>query len=389
MKALPESAKLLRPALSTRIQQARKWLLCHLLTTLLLAAAIQGSAQAHPLALNKAILTLLDDSVVMVLTLPANAFPNLVLDDDGDGQVSLAELRMHQAQLESAVRSGIQVFDGQGPLPLDTIALNFEGADAERPQATLAIVAQWRTRQPLKPERWRIDIWGKGESAIDALITNSVGSAQNGQQQSLIFSPERREQFLFPSASTVVVDYFGLGALHILQGPDHLLFLLIVVLTDLGWGALLLTLSAFTLGHACTLTLTVFNAWSLSPAIAEPAIALTIVLMALFDARARQFGRAVASWHRIALVFACALIHGLGFSSALQTLGFTRDHVWASLLGFNLGIEAIQILIASTAVFIVAQAKRQNAPRTMLYLRRLWLGAAIGLASLWFIQRLP
>jgi hypothetical protein len=389
MKVLPDCAKPLMIELDMRIQHARKWLLCRLLATLLLAAAIEASAQAHPLALNKATLTLLDHSVVMVLTLPANAFPNLALDDDGDGQVSLAELRMHQAQLENAVRSGIQVFDGQGALPLETIALSFEGPDAERAQTTLAIVAQWRTRQPLKPERWRIDLWAKGESAIDALIMRSDGSPDNGQQQSVIFSPERPEQNLFPSAKSVLVDYFGLGALHILQGPDHLLFLLVVVFAQLSWGALLLTLSAFTLGHACTLALTALYAWSLAPAVAEPAIALTIVIMALYDARARQLGLAVASWQRVALVFFCALIHGLGFSSALKALGLSGNHVWTSLLGFNLGIEAIQVLIAGAAVLLVAQARRRNRPETLLYLRRLWLGVAIGLASLWFMQRLP
>jgi hypothetical protein len=73
----------------------------------------------------------------------------------------------------------------------------------------------------------------------------------------------------------------------------------------------------------------------------------------------------------------------------LKALGLSGNHVWTSLLGFNLGIEAIQVLIAGAAVLLVAQARRRNRPETLLYLRRLWLGAAIGLASLWFMQRLP
>jgi hypothetical protein len=134
----------------------------------------------------------------------------------------------------------------------------------------------------------------------------------------MVFSAARQQQRLFPSAGAVLTDYMVLGARHILDGPDHLLFLLVVLATGMGWAALVITLSAFTLGHATTLALGVLGQWRVSPTLAEPAIALTIVLMALLDERARRRGVTIPLVQRMALVFACALVHGLGFAAAVS-----------------------------------------------------------------------
>lgn len=99
-----------------------------------------------------------------------------------------------------------------------------------------------------------------------------------------------------------------MGAEHVLQGLDHLLFLLFVLAAGWHWRTLFAVLTCFTAGHALTLVLSVWVGWSVPSSIVEPAIAATIVGMMLFDFWSRSCIRFQANVGRLALVFLCALI---------------------------------------------------------------------------------
>jgi hypothetical protein len=138
--------------------------------------------------------------------------------------------------------------------------------------------------------------------------------------------------------------FLGLGFEHILDGLDHLLFLLCLVVPlrrDLR--RLVLIVTAFTAGHSVTL---IGAAFGLAPAglwfppLVETAIALSILYMAVENVMAARV-RA-----RAAIAFAFGLVHGFGFSFALtNTLQFAGDHLLTSLLAFNLGLELGQLLV--------------------------------------------
>ena len=134
------------------------------------------------------------------------------------------------------------------------------------------------------------------------------------------------------------------GFEHILDGADHLLFLLCLVvpfrreLRRLVW-----IVTAFTAGHSVTL---IGSAYGLAPTalwfppLVETLIALSIFYMAVENVVAPN-GRT-----RAAIAFGFGLVHGFGFSFALQnTLQFAGDHVLTSLLSFNVGIELGQLLV--------------------------------------------
>ena len=72
---------------------------------LLIGICALPAAQAHLMAVQRATLNITQDGAYMVLSLPSDAFSGLAMDDDGDGKLSIAELRAHQAQLEQAVFS--------------------------------------------------------------------------------------------------------------------------------------------------------------------------------------------------------------------------------------------------------------------------------------------
>ena len=135
-----------------------------------------------------------------------------------------------------------------------------------------------------------------------------------------------------------------LGFWHILDGPDHLLFLLCLVIPLQRLRDLVGAATAFALGHSVTLIGSAFGMapdalWF--PALVEFLIAVSIILMALENLLGDS------GWmRRWALALAFGLIHGFGFSFALrESMQFAGRHVLPSLLAFNLGIEAGQLLV--------------------------------------------
>jgi hypothetical protein len=153
----------------------------------------------------------------------------------------------------------------------------------------------------------------------------------------------------FQAARTFTASGFG----HILNGPDHLLFLLclVVPLRRFGW-RLVGVVSAFTLGHCATL---IAAAYRLVPAggwfapLVEFVIALSIFYMAFENAVKPDLRR------RWMLAAAFGLVHGFGFSFMLQSqLQFAGSHLLLSLLGFNLGIELGQLLVLAIVLPVLA-----------------------------------
>jgi len=139
--------------------------------------------------------------------------------------------------------------------------------------------------------------------------------------------------------------FVELGLFHILDGTDHLLFILCLVIPFRRLKPLVLVVTAFTLAHSITLIASAFNfapdaLWF--PPLVETAIAASIVYMALENIVGPDHLRQ----SRWAIALAFGLVHGFGFSFALrQTLQFAGSHVLTSLVAFNIGVELGQILV--------------------------------------------
>jgi hypothetical protein len=197
--------------------------------------------------------------------------------------------------------------------------------------------------------------------------------------------------------------FFQLGFGHIVTAGamDHILFLavLAVVYRARDWREALWVISAFTVGHSVTLALAVSGVLRMSGPVVEFLIPLTIVAAAIENLVMRD--RASASRARryrplLAAVF--GLVHGTGFAGYLQSLFIERIAV--PLVGFNVGIEAGQILVlvvigAALAGVdaVLGRAQRVSlVPRTMpvLRFRIVGLSLMIGLvAAVWAVERRP
>jgi len=133
------------------------------------------------------------------------------------------------------------------------------------------------------------------------------------------------------------------GFLHILEGTDHLLFLLCLVIPFRRLGQLALIVTAFTVAHSITL---IASAYDLGPGalwfppLIETLIAISILYMAIENVLGTNLGR------RWMITFGFGLVHGFAFSFALrETLQFAGSHLLTSLLSFNLGVELGQLLV--------------------------------------------
>ncbi len=132
------------------------------------------------------------------------------------------------------------------------------------------------------------------------------------------------------------------GFFHILEGTDHLLFLLCLVIPFRKFGQLVLLVTAFTVAHSITLIASAYNLgpdalWF--PPLIETLIAISILYMAIENVLGSNVGR------RWLITFGFGLVHGFAFSFALrETLQFAGSHLLTSLLSFNLGVELGQLL---------------------------------------------
>src|SRR5262245_29039780 len=160
--------------------------------------------------------------------------------------------------------------------------------------------------------------------------------------------------------ATVLRRYGALGVEHILSGPDHLLFLLALVLLVRGWRQLALTITAFTAAHSLSLALAVLGLVHLPSAPVETLIAASIVPVAIEALRPPGASPTLMGHAPWLAAFSFGLLHGLGFATALTELGLPRDHLPAALASFNLGVEAGQLLVGALVLLPVRWLQRQS-----------------------------
>lgn len=183
----------------------------------------------------------------------------------------------------------------------------------------------------------------------------------------------------------VLGTFVPAGAYHIAIGPDHLLFLLGLILLGGTLGRLGLIATAFTAGHSVTLSLAALNVFSPPPGLVEPLIALSIVLVGvdnLLVGEAAPQNRDLRPW--MAGLF--GLVHGFGFANVLREFGLPREALGWSLFGFNLGVEIGQVALVLPAAAVLAWLRRAS---PMAARRVAMVGSVVVVlaGAYWFVQR--
>jgi hydrogenase/urease accessory protein HupE len=176
--------------------------------------------------------------------------------------------------------------------------------------------------------------------------------------------------------------YLRLGFRHIVpEGADHILFVLGLFFLGVTWRKLISQTSVFTIAHATTLFLSTYGIFSLPGRYVEPAIALSIAVIALENVFRPKLGP-----ERLAIVFGFGLIHGLGFASSLSDVPFPRRDFLIALLGFNFGVDFGQLFVIGLAFLAVGWFRNKTWFRMRIAIPSSLAIAAVGL--FWAGQRI-
>jgi hydrogenase/urease accessory protein HupE len=207
----------------------------------------------------------------------------------------------------------------------------------------------------------------------DALMTQAILGTD---RQQIEYYPGTRQ-----GTVAVIRKFAASGVHHILIGPDHLLFLIGLLLLGGSLRQLVLVVSAFTLAHSVTLSLAALRLVSPPAWIVEPAIALSIVFVGADNLTVRN-GRDVRAW----IAFAFGLVHGFGFANVLREMDLPPRALGWSLFSFNLGVEIGQLLVvvAVSSALAAVRAKSEAAGRRLAFVGSVVVIAA---GTFWFIQR--
>ena len=196
-----------------------------------------------------------------------------------------------------------------------------------------------------------LGVTGLAENQASAIVMLSMNDGRHYQGLVNAESP-RFSVPAQPDKPSVMTEYSKLGAEHIWEGPDHLMFVFGLLLLVGGGSRLLWTITAFTLGHSVTLALITLGFFTYPVPLIEFAIALSIFLLALELAKKAQGIRKESLPRRYPWSFAggFGLLHGMGFAGALAEIGLPQGSVPLALLFFNIGIEVGQILFVVTVM---------------------------------------
>ncbi|WP_162309374.1 HupE/UreJ family protein [Cohnella abietis] len=173
-------------------------------------------------------------------------------------------------------------------------------------------------------------------------------------------------------------SFFKLGMTHILEGYDHLLFLFSLLIARQTFKQYATMITAFTIAHSITLSLTVLGFINVPGWFVEPAIALSICYVAVENIVRKKVS------YRWVLTFLFGLIHGMGFADILSEMDIPRSELATDLISFNLGIETIQVTLVAILLLPLVLLHRWKFSR-----RAVISGSAIAfiLGAYWLVSR--
>lgn len=180
--------------------------------------------------------------------------------------------------------------------------------------------------------------------------------------------------------------YVNLGIDHILRGIDHLLFVLGLIWLVRGSWMLVRTITAFTIGHSLSLAAATFGWVGVPERPLNAAIALSIVFVGVEIVKLQRGQVGLTARYPWVVAFAFGLLHGLGFATALTTLGIPQVTLPFALLFFNVGVEIGQLAFVAVVLALIWAHRQAEAtlPRWGAALPAYAIGSV---AAFWFLAR--
>ena len=320
----------------------------------------------------------------------------LQLDSNHDGEIAWPEIEHRREDIESYLRSHLK--------------LRTNGAEAGLSFDKLMYGAQ--EGEPFILSRLAADAAGEiGRLDVDYSllfdrhpdhrghleIVWSGDGLHHGKHEATIFARTGAMSFTRATASEAgFVQLLQSGIWHIWTGYDHVLFLLVLLIPavfkrtatgreavpDFGgaFARVVVIVSAFTVAHSITLTCAAMHWITLPGRLVESAIAASVFVAALLNFLPTTAG-VRGAW----LAFGFGLLHGFGFAGVLSEVDAEGTPLWRTLIAFNLGVEAGQLVIVAAFLPIAYLLRNTRFYRTGVVYGG---SSAAGLCALfWFWMR--
>ncbi len=207
------------------------------------------------------------------------------------------------------------------------------------------------------------------------------------QQWIFAAGDEPRTYFAGTTAGVLAVlqTFIPSGVHHIMIGPDHILFIIGLILLGGSWRRLAIIVTSFTIGHSVTLSLAALNIVMVPAAVIEPLIALSIVVVGA-DNLLRGPDPSKSRDLRMGIAFVFGLIHGFGFAYVLREFGLPDAQLAWSLFSFNLGVEIGQLAIV-LVVAVLLEAVRRRSAKAARQIATIGSLAVMAAGAYWFAER--
>jgi hypothetical protein len=361
-----------------------------ILTICLLAAGFQASPAAHEVPNEVTVLAFLKpegDTLRFLVRAPMASLRDITVPIKGEGYIDLGHSQTAQALQDAAtlwISDFVELYEDGVRLPKPTVAAVRVDLPSSRAFATYE-EALANVLGPRLPDDTNL-IWEQG--VLDVLFEYPIrsenarfaihpGFTRLGLQVNVglrLLAPGKPERVFDVHADVGIVEldpawyqaswlFVKEGFWHILDGTDHLLFLLCLVIPFRRFRPLLVVVTAFTVAHSVTL---IASAYDLAPdslwfpPLVEMIIAASIFYMAIENIIGAKVQR------RWVMTFAFGLVHGFGFSFLLrERLQFAGSHLLTSLLAFNVGVELGQLLVLLVLIPALGVLFTRVAPERM------------------------
>jgi len=230
-----------------------------------------------------------------------------------------------------------------------------------------------------------LEVEGLDRTITDALV--SIKPVYGNPLQEQIDAHQPKLTIHLNGQGQPLPAYLKLGITHILTGPDHLMFVLgLLLLVGSPW-QMAKTVTAFTVAHSMTLAASALGLIHLYPPMVEALVALSIVFVAVELVHSYQGHGGLTLRLPWLIAFSFGLLHGAAFASALAEVGLPQGEVAISLFLFNLGVEIGQLAFIAAVLPLVWLARRlpDYIARWGKWVPPYAIGAC---ASAWFIERM-
>jgi hydrogenase/urease accessory protein HupE len=318
-------------------------------------AALLPSAGAHPLQIEPCVMAIHPQKAFLAVSFTGNISD--VRDGIGipdteqkDGDYSAAAVKAADAYLKQNLTLKI----GTVPLVGAVTGLSYEKNDDRRKWKFNLAARYARTGAAAKDQKMTITSNLFANTTNPALII-SIGGFQTTLTpgQTATIDPSDLAVSLWRN----IRDFVSLGVMHIFTGPDHMLFILGLLMAANTLRGVIKTLTGFTVAHSITLALSALNVVVIPNDLCDIFIALSIVYIGVENIFVKS------TKHRFWIASAFGLVHGFGFSDTLRQVGLPQEGLAWCLLSFNMGVEIAQVIICCIAFPLLMLWKRDVAKR--------------------------